>query len=329
MNIPKVSVMIPTYNQADYLKQTIESAMEQDYQNLEIIIADDCSHDKTEEIVHNYISDPRIKYFRNSQNIGRANNYRKTLFDRVTGEWVINLDGDDYFVDKHFVSMAIEQIVKHKNVIIVAAKLMVLGPNYKRVYPRIEATKCINGFDIFLEWHKNPLTHLGSMYNKKIACDINFYQHNILSTDSESLLKILLCGNVVLLNIVAGVWRIHGQNASLIGNSNALIENLLFIQEPYKYALETGKEKNIIENWRKHMVKAYINSVWGLISREIFWGNRKEVFRCLWDGLIKENKYVLEVVFYPKNIMRVIYIVLWEYPLSIVKKIYCNIAGCY
>ena len=53
--LPKVSVMIITYNQEDLIAETIESVISQDYENLEIIVADDASTDRTVEIISDYV----------------------------------------------------------------------------------------------------------------------------------------------------------------------------------------------------------------------------------------------------------------------------------
>ncbi len=55
MNFPKVSIMIPTYNQQKYIVRAIESALSQDYPNMEIVISDDNSPDETQAIVENYL----------------------------------------------------------------------------------------------------------------------------------------------------------------------------------------------------------------------------------------------------------------------------------
>ena len=52
--LPRVSIMIPTYNQEGYIAQAIESAMGQDYSNLEIVVCDDCFTDHTYEVAKAY-----------------------------------------------------------------------------------------------------------------------------------------------------------------------------------------------------------------------------------------------------------------------------------
>ena len=112
---PKVSIQIPTYNQKVFIVKAIESCLMQDYENLEINIADDNSTDNSYMVIEPFLKDARVNYYKNNQNIGRVKNYRKALYEYATGEWVINLDGDDYFTDSGFVSKAIEDITKDGN----------------------------------------------------------------------------------------------------------------------------------------------------------------------------------------------------------------------
>ncbi len=58
----KITIMIPTYNQAKYISKAIESALSIDYQNLEVIVSDDCSTDNTKEVVSKYLADKRFQY---------------------------------------------------------------------------------------------------------------------------------------------------------------------------------------------------------------------------------------------------------------------------
>jgi glycosyltransferase involved in cell wall biosynthesis len=65
---PKVSVIIPAYNQVNFIDKSIESVLRQTYQDFEIIIINDCSEDNTEEIVKSY-SDFRIRYICHANNM--------------------------------------------------------------------------------------------------------------------------------------------------------------------------------------------------------------------------------------------------------------------
>ena len=107
---PKVTIMIPTYNQEDYIGEAIESSLNQDYPNLEVIVSDDFSKDKTGIIAKKYETDTRFRYFRNARNLGRVGNYHHTLYDLATGEWVINLDGDDFYTDNRYISRLMKYV---------------------------------------------------------------------------------------------------------------------------------------------------------------------------------------------------------------------------
>lgn len=96
MSEPLVSVFLPTYNQEKYIGQAIESALEQDYENIEIVIGDDHSQDGTWEIVTKYEREhpEKIVAFRNDENLGITGNCNEVL-QRCSGELILFHAGDD------------------------------------------------------------------------------------------------------------------------------------------------------------------------------------------------------------------------------------------
>lgn len=84
---PPVSVGMPVYNGADYLAEAIASVLEQTFGDFELVIADNASTDRTEEICRAFAaSDSRIRYLRRPQNMGAANNYN-TVFAEARGTY--------------------------------------------------------------------------------------------------------------------------------------------------------------------------------------------------------------------------------------------------
>ena len=88
-----VSIIMPSYNTGKFIKETINSVLNQTYNNWELIIVDDCSTDDTEEIV-NAIKDNRIKFLKNSTNSGAAISRNKAIKE-AKGKWIAFLDSDD------------------------------------------------------------------------------------------------------------------------------------------------------------------------------------------------------------------------------------------
>ena len=92
-----VSIIMPSYNTAQYIEKTIKSILDQTYTNWELIIIDDCSTDNTDDVVKNYLSDKRIKYLKNEQNSGAAVSRNRALRE-AKGQWISFLDSDDLWM---------------------------------------------------------------------------------------------------------------------------------------------------------------------------------------------------------------------------------------
>jgi len=90
---PTISVIIPTYNRANFIDVAIKSVLNQSYQDFEIIIVDDGSTDNTEEIVKNF-NDFRINYFFHKFNQG-ISAARNTGIKACQGKYIAFLDSDD------------------------------------------------------------------------------------------------------------------------------------------------------------------------------------------------------------------------------------------
>lgn len=113
-----VSVFLPTYNQQNFIAASIDSVVSQDYENLEIVIGDDCSQDNTWQIVQEYQSryPEKIKAFRNPQNLGITGNCNEIL-KRCTGKYVAFTAGDDLFLPGK-ISTQVELMEKNGKIVL-------------------------------------------------------------------------------------------------------------------------------------------------------------------------------------------------------------------
>ena len=95
MQKPIVTVAIPVYNGELFIKQAIDSVLNQTYKNFVLKIFDNCSTDRTSEIIYSF-NDKRIKYIKNKKNIGMLPNWKKAL-DSATTKYVALLFSDDFY----------------------------------------------------------------------------------------------------------------------------------------------------------------------------------------------------------------------------------------
>jgi glycosyltransferase involved in cell wall biosynthesis len=106
---PRVSIGIPVYNGENYLEETLDSILAQTFTDFELIISDNASTDRTEEICRAYAArDPRIRYYRNEKNVGAAANYNRTL-ELARGEY-FRWNGHDDLIAPTYLERCVEAL---------------------------------------------------------------------------------------------------------------------------------------------------------------------------------------------------------------------------
>lgn len=115
---PEVSVIVPTYNRATLVGRAIRSILSQDFQNVEIIVVDDCSSDNTEAVVSGFNSE-KIRFFRLSCNSGAAS-ARNYGVAKSIGKYVAFLDSDDEWL-QYALSILLAGMLENDNIDIVLA----------------------------------------------------------------------------------------------------------------------------------------------------------------------------------------------------------------
>lgn len=238
---PEVTILIPTYNHAGFLARAVHSALMQDYPSLEVVVCDDASTDDTEAAARPFRHDPRFRYVRRDQNLGRVANYRRALENDATGSWVLMLDGDDHLTNPCFIATAKRALTAYADAaprFVQAGHRVVrqpgaLPPGRRRpawkvlhvdVLPEIpDDSQVMAGGDYLrFVYETGFFTHLGTLYRRDAAIRQGFYTRDISSADMDSLLRLALTGNVVVLKTIAGAWVQHGANTS----SNLALESI-------------------------------------------------------------------------------------------------------
>lgn len=130
----KISIIVPCYNQAQYMGETLQSVLDQEFQKWECLIVNDGSPDNTEEIALEWEKkDSRFKYLRKENGgVGDTRNYG---IERAVGEYILPLDSDDY-IGPRYVSEALTVFEKNPNTRLVYCNKILFGTrNQKFITP--------------------------------------------------------------------------------------------------------------------------------------------------------------------------------------------------
>lgn len=126
MKLPKISIVIPSYNKVKYIKETLDSIFNQKYENLEIIIQDGGSNDGTLEIIEKFLTKyPKIIYLVSKKDNGQLEAINKG-FKKATGDIITYINADDVYEKNSFVTIA-NSYIENPNALWFAGKGVVIG----------------------------------------------------------------------------------------------------------------------------------------------------------------------------------------------------------
>lgn len=164
---PTVTIAIPTYNRADnYLKQALMSALNQTYANIDLIVSDNCSTDSTETLVGSF-NDPRIRYFRQSKNIGANNNFNFCL-KQAKGDYFLFLLDDD-LIDRDFVETCMKAVNSYDEIGIIRTGSRVIDQDGNILNETPNTVSGLTTEEFFREWFawKTALYLCNTIFNTK------------------------------------------------------------------------------------------------------------------------------------------------------------------
>ncbi len=208
----KVSIVIPVYNGAEFLFETINSCMNQSYKNLEIIIIDDGSGDRSEEIILEICQiENRIIYIKNEVNLGLIKSLNKGIHSS-TGKYVIALGQDDLLRPSH-----VEVMISNMNpdVVFVFCQSDLIDDKGKIFKPHEELTNTV--FDLFRLSKGNCINSCGLMMNRADFIKVKGFTESALYPNYgewELWIKLASIGKIVYENRVSSLYRRHTNNIS-------------------------------------------------------------------------------------------------------------------
>lgn len=262
---PVVSVLIPTFNRAQYLGEAIRSVLAQDYPALEVIVLDNASTDATPEMVQRFATDPRLRSVRNAENLGMVGNWRRGLYECATGEWFLILSDDDYLTDPAYLSKAL-QLADAPDVVLAYANGEILHEDTgRRVRLTLPFRGVVEGREVFLSRNQvapQDFTLCNVLFRRRLAIAQEAFQNSCnLACDSELFLRMCLLGKVAACGDYVSVYRVHRSN--LIGGFEKDFETLLnsadTFMNPYWQAMRRGTfSARQLRTWRRHTIRRHL-----------------------------------------------------------------------
>lgn len=158
--MPEVSIITPCYNSAPFLKETIESVLNQNFKDWEWLITDDCSKDDSVEIIKN-TDDPRIILTVADQNQG-AGHARNVSLKKATGRFITFLDADDYWEANFLEEMV--TFMKKENAELAYSNYSRCDENLRPTIDDFKADKIVTFHNLLKTCR---LSLLSSMYDSK------------------------------------------------------------------------------------------------------------------------------------------------------------------
>ena len=310
----KISIIIPTYNSAQYICEAIESVLNQTYKDFEIIVVDDGSTDNTKEVIKPYLN--KIKYIY-QQNSGPSA-ARNRGIKEAKGEYIAFLDADDIWLPQKL-ELQIKFMEKEKEVGLIFSDMILFNEkgiiknsflkeklffNKLSIKPLSSTEKVIydNVFNALLQENFIPTNTV--IVKKECFNKVGFFDETLFSVEDRDMwLRIGLFYDIGFINFPLVLTRFHETNIS--ANQELALKSRLKVMKKFlNYSNLPIKSKKII--------KQTINKIYFDLGYLYFTYEKFPLSRIYFRKFLKENPFIFKPW---------IYILLSVLPTSDIRKL--------
>ena len=289
--LPLISVIVPVYKVEKYLNQCIESVLAQTYQNLEIILVDDGSPDRSGEICEEYAKkDTRIRVLHKSN--GGLSTARNTGLQIISGAYIAFLDSDDYLAPDMYETLY-RELIENDADIAVCGFVKIFEDGHTEIENAFEKKELFSGkelLDVFLVDDKIGSQSCNKLFNAKLFSGVEYPEGRIYE-DLAIMHEVFHRANsVVCLAENKYYYRIHGDSTSFVQNARwafglyqafadrvEYIKDLDISKDTFDICLDKASRFAVsgIRRWKRNneQEKSYINS-----ARQFLKKYKKQIF---------------------------------------------------
>lgn len=279
-----ISIILPVYNGEEYLRESIDSIINQTHSNWELLILDDCSTDSTAEIAREYtFNDQRIRYYKNETNLRLPRNLNKG-FAMANGEWLTWTSDDNYYYPDALERML--AVAKKTNSEYVIASSIVINSDGEKIEDWIAPV------DAFERSIGECVGNACFLYSRKVYETVGEYNPEaVLCEDFDYWQRICMHYKPTVITKPLYAYRKHATSLSSIRKQAEFCQNLIDMLE-----------RNVVGYGKLNYRQKYY-----------FY---KEMVRC--KKALKEKDNILEI---KEKYYRFLYFMLYDLPKRIARKI--------
>jgi glycosyltransferase involved in cell wall biosynthesis len=265
---PLVSVILPVYNRHSYLSIAINSVLNQNYLNWELIIADDASEINTQNFLDQYVDIPKIKVLKNSRNLGLFANLNQAI-KQANGSYIVLLCSDDFLLP-HCLNTSVKLMTDYDDVNLILTAFNTVDQNGGRMpsasvyYHNLMISSNLEKLEPcqslrFITWGSIN----GNLTGMCFRCDLfdkigGFKENWTHAGDWEWVYRACQAGNILISKIPIANIRIHDEQLS--GVNFKSISNSLEVIEMVNILLRDNdiSELNQSRSWALHILQFHL-----------------------------------------------------------------------
>lgn len=212
---PRVSILMPVFNVAPYLREAMDSMLAQTFTDFELIVLDDCTPDEAPQILDTY-DDPRIVRYRGEKNVGLGNVLNVGM-DMARGEFIARMDGDDISLPDRL-EKQVAFMDAHPDIDLCSCAMQLFGAK-SEVWVRESDPEEVKITALFF----SPILHASSVWRRERFNEANlrFRQEMVPAEDYDMWTRALTAG-LKLVNMPEVLYRYRIHASQVTGNQHRL-----------------------------------------------------------------------------------------------------------